>query len=105
MLLFGCSNSSAPPNTYPLLLTTVSDSIVSNTAYFNFRVTKNGVPFAGAQLRRTNFPSNQTYDLGIKSDSGGNFPRVTVVLVDTVTGVAFQAVRDTLSSNIIRWSP
>ncbi|MFI5202058.1 MAG: hypothetical protein ACHQNE_06700 [Candidatus Kapaibacterium sp.] len=101
----GCSNSSGPSNTYPLLLTTVSDSVGVNSGIFNFRVTKNGAPLADAKLRRTNFPSNQTYDLGIKSDSNGYFPRVSVVLVDTLTGVAYQAVHDTLSSNYVRWSP
>ncbi len=103
MLYGGCSNSSGPSNTYPLLLAAVSDTIGPNSAIFNFRVTKNGAPLAGAQLRRTNSPSNQTYDLGIKSDSGGYFPRVSVVLVDTLIGVAYQAVHDTLSSNYVRY--
>ena len=103
ILVAGCSSSSAPPNNYPLLLSIVSDSMVSNTALFNFRVTKDGAPVANAKLRRTNFPSNQTTDLGIQSDTGGRFPRVIVILTDTLTGVAYQAVRDTLSSNYIRW--
>lgn len=106
MLFWGCSSSSAPPsNPYPLLLTTVSDSISSNIGHFYFRVTKNGAPVASAKLRQTDFPSDQSFDLGIKSDSGGFFPRVSLALTDTVSSVAYQAVRDTLTSNFIRWSP
>jgi hypothetical protein len=105
LLYFGCSDSTAPQTTYPLLLTTVSDTIVNNSAIFNFRVTNNGVGVAGAKLRRTNFPSNKTADLGVKSDSSGFFPRVAVVLTDTLSGVAYQAVRDSLTSNYIRWTP
>lgn len=112
MIFGGCSSSSGPTNSYPLLLTTVSDSIVTNigVGYFNFRVTKNGTPVVGAKLRQTDSPSNHSFDLGIKSDSGGNFPRVSVALTDTVQGVAYQAVilnsvlKDSLTSNFIHWS-
>ncbi|SRR5581483_8327976 len=103
---FACSNSSSPQTTYPLVLTTLSDTTSGNTALFNFRVTKDGIPVANAQLRQTDFPSGKTFDLGIKSDTGGHFPRVTVVFdLDTFSQVAYQAVRDTLTSNFVRWPP
>ena len=102
VLVVGCSDSTPPSNSYPLTLAIVSDSFWNNTALFNFRVTKNGAPLAGAKLRRTDFPTNNTRDLGIQSDSNGNFPRVILVL-DTMPAVAYQAVRDSLSSNYIRW--
>jgi len=104
MLNIGCSSSSAPANNYPLLLSVDSEASVNNSAIFYFRVTENGAPIASAKLRRTDLPSDQTFDLGIKSDSGGHFPVVTVVLSpDTLTAVAYQAVRDTLTSNYIQW--
>ena len=102
-LAAGCSNSSGPSNTYPLLLQG-NDTSVNNTAIFNFRVTLNdGTPVANAQLHRTDFPSNKTTDLGLKSDSNGYFPRYVFIAPDTVTAIAFQAVRDTLASNYVRW--
>ncbi len=105
-LFFGCSNSSSPGTSYPLLLTTVSDSIIYDYGHFKFRVTKNGNPVDGASLRQTDFPSNWAFDLGMKSDSAGDFPTANVVISDTLTGVAYQAVlNDSLSSNYIRWSP
>lgn len=112
MLFSGCSNSAGPSNPYPLLLTTVSDTINSNIGHFNFRVTKNGAPVASAKLRQTDSPSDQSFYLGIKSDSNGYFPRVSLALTDTVTAVAYQAVilnssmlKDSLTSNFIHWSP
>lgn len=103
VLLGGCSSSTPPANTYPLTLTIDSEANAFNSAIFYFHVTRNSVALQGAKLRRTNFPSDQTYDLGIQSDSNGNFPRVTLILSGDTSAVAYQAIRDTLSSNYIRW--
>jgi hypothetical protein len=105
LIVLGCSDSTTPPPSYPLQLSIVSKQSTANSAVFDFKVTKtdNGQPVEGAKLRRTNFPSGQTYDLGLKSDTAGNFPHVAVVLVDTLSGVAYQAVSSTLSSNYVRW--
>ena len=103
LLMAGCQSSTGPSNSYPLFLT-VQDTSVNNTGVFDFRVTKNdGTPVANAQLRRTDFPSNQTTDLGLKSDSNGYFHCYVFIAPDTVISVAFQAVRDSLASNYIRW--
>jgi hypothetical protein len=104
-LCIGCSDSVSSTN-YPLQLTAVSDTIVNNSALFNFRITKNGAPVKGARLQRTDSPILTTFDLGIASDSAGNFPRVIIVIPltqDTMTAVAYQAVSDTLLSNYFRW--
>ncbi len=105
-LWIGCSDSTSTTN-YPLLLAVVSDTSVTNSAIFHFRVTKNGAPIKGARLQRTDYPILTTFDLGIASDSAGNYPVVTVVLplqVDTMTEVAYQAVSgDSLLSNYFRW--
>ncbi len=104
LILAGCSSSSSPPaNSYPLTLSIDSETHFSSTAFFYFRVTRNDTAVQGAKLRRTNFPSDQTYDLGIQSDSNGNFPHVTLILSADTSAAAFQAVRDTLTSNYIRW--
>ncbi len=106
-LWMGCSDSTTPINTHPLLLTIVSDSSYANSALFNFRVTRNGAPLKGARLQRTDSPILTTFDLGITSDTGGYFPRVTVVIPltqDTMNAVAYQAVSgDSLTSNYFTW--
>jgi hypothetical protein len=105
LVFLGCSDSTTPSPSYPLALTIVSKQQTPNSAVIIFKVTKsdNGQAVEGAKLRRTNFPSGQTYDLGIKSDTSGNFPSVTVVLVDTLNAVAYQAINNTQNSNPVRW--
>ena len=104
-IAISCSSSTDTNGpTYPLQLSIDSSASVNNSKIFYFRVTdQHSKSVSGAKLRRTNFPSGQTYDLGIKSDTAGHFPYVTVVLVDTVSQVAFQAVNNTLNSNYVRW--
>jgi len=106
-IAIGCSESSEPPPSgYPLNLIVVSDSIVANTALFNFRVEKDSKPLAGAKLRRTDYYATgktKTTDLGIQSDSAGNYKRVIMILGDSISAVAYQATHDTLTSNFIRW--
>lgn len=112
-VLAGCSDSTPATGNYPLTLSIVTDTIVSNTAVFNFRVAKTsgGAAVLGSKLYRTNYSSvygtiHVYYD-GVMSDSSGTFPHVTAVLGDTVTSIAYQAVSlssgDTLTSNYIRW--
>jgi hypothetical protein len=108
-IAIGCSDSSEPPPSgYPLTLIIVSDSIVANTALFNFRVEKDTKPVAGAKLRRTDYyvsGKTKTSDLGIQSDSAGNYKRVIMILGDSISAVAYQATRDSLTSNFITWRP
>lgn len=108
MLFIGCSSASAPSSSYPITLSTVVQESSGNTAIFVFQVsytdrTTMGAHVAGAKLRRTDYPSNTTRDLGIMSDSTGKFDTVDAILSDTLSQVAFQAVKDTLKSNYVRW--
>jgi hypothetical protein len=107
-LSMGCSDATST-TTYPLQLITVSDTVALNVASFNFKVTKNGVPFKGAKLWQTDSPSGIPFYMGTSfiSDSNGNFPHfVVVVTEDTMTAVAYQAVSgDSLTSNYVRFSP
>jgi hypothetical protein len=105
-LSMGCSDATST-TTYPLQLTTISDTVALNAGSFNFKVTKNGVPFKGAKLWQTDFPSAIPFYMGFTSDSNGNFPHVVVVVTeDTMTAVAYQAFSgDSLTSNYVRFSP
>ncbi|HZK76534.1 MAG TPA: hypothetical protein VFD13_06465 [Candidatus Kapabacteria bacterium] len=106
VVLFGCSNSTPPPSTnYPLTLTLTGNQYSGNVALFELQVTKNGQPFAGAKLLRIDAPSNATIDLGMTSDTNGKYDTTGIVLTDTLSAVAFQAVKDTLKSNYVRWGP
>jgi hypothetical protein len=101
----GCSDSTSSTS-YPLVLAIDSETTLNNTAIFYFRVTKNGAPLSGARLQRTDSPILTTFDLGIASDSVGNFPYVTIVVPlnqDSMTSVAYQAVSGSQTSNYVRW--
>jgi hypothetical protein len=103
--MIGCSDSTSSGPNYPLQLTTVSDTIGLGASLYNFQVTKNGTPLKGARLFQTDDPSGLSFDLGVMSDSGGHFPHVILVVSDTLSEAAFQAVSDSLTSNYIRAAP
>ncbi|HEY3876850.1 MAG TPA: hypothetical protein VGM92_15375 [Candidatus Kapabacteria bacterium] len=100
-----CSDSTPPPNNYPLSL--FYDSTVNTYGLFvifNLKVTKNGVPVSGASLMETEENVNlSTYNIAT-SDSTGAFPEFAVS-TDTLTELEFQAVKDSLKSNSILYYP
>ncbi len=101
----GCSDSTPAVINYPLALTIASDTIGYVSGAFDLNVKQNGVPLAGAELYQTDEPSGAIFPLGIVSDTGGHFPSVIAVISDTLSGVAYQAVSGTLTSDYVTWSP
>jgi hypothetical protein len=105
-LWFGCADSTPPMTNYPLSLSIVADTSIPATlsVVFSLKVTKNGAPFAGATLVQSDdlaqYPYYNVFNLTGKSDSSGKFPSFYVYYLDTLTEVAFQAVKDTTTNNI-----
>jgi hypothetical protein len=106
-LWFGCADSTPPMTNYPLSLSIVADTSIPATlsVVFSLKVTKDGAPFAGAtlvqqdELMNTNLDYN-SFDLPKKSDSTGKFPSFYVYYFDTLSEVAFYAVKDTVEDNV-----
>ncbi len=103
-LWMGCSDSTAYQPSYPLTLTVDSLNESSPINYvFTLRVTKNGVPISGATLEQTDDPTGAMFNpltKGMTSDSVGVFPDVTIGVNDTLSRVAFQAIKDTVVNNV-----
>jgi hypothetical protein len=103
-LWIGCSDSTPPTTNYPLTLTIDSSNQVTgySALAFSLRVTKNGVPVTGATLVQSDelniSPYENVFNQGI-SNSTGTFPSF-FVYYDTVTEVAFQAMKDTIVDNV-----
>ncbi len=106
-LWFGCADSTPPATNYPLSLSIVADTSIPATlsVVFSLKVTKDGAPFAGATLVQQDELMNSyleynSFDLPQKSDSTGKFPSFYVYYLDTLSEVAFQAVKDTTMNNV-----
>jgi hypothetical protein len=104
VLWIGCSDSTPPTTNYPLALTVDSENQVTGYSALDFslRVTENGVPLTGATLVQSDelpiSPYISVFNQGI-SNVTGTFPSF-LIYYDTVTQVAFQAMKDTVVGNV-----
>lgn len=100
----GCSDSvSQPPTGYPIQLVLVNGYRAPGnaTAAFKLQVVKNQAALKGAKLTALQYPSGRLDTVASISDDTGFF--LFTYPMTNVDQVAFQAVKDSLLSNYVRW--
>jgi hypothetical protein len=106
--IIGCSSSSDAPAGFVLGYSAnpeLSTNTQPPTEVFKLKVLNNGAAVKGATLHFSIY-----YTHSIKRDTlpqlssvSGEFTAEGVTLYDSVTGVTFQAVKDSLKSNTLPW--
>ncbi|MDP4198441.1 MAG: hypothetical protein Q8922_15145 [Bacteroidota bacterium] len=107
-LFAACSTDSTPPTTsnYSLQLQFTSPPSVSGTvASFDLKVTRSGAPVQGATLKITTYPKDTVITSKILSGADGAWTNIGVVMGASTQQVAFQAFKDTMTSNFVVYAP